>query len=331
VEAKTGTILYAKNEHQLREPASITKVMTSLVAIERADLADVVSVSANAARVGGSSLYLKAGDVYKLEELIRATMLRSGNDGATAIAEHVGGSVSDFVSLMNTRAHSMGLKKTRFVNPHGLTAPGHYSTAYDIALMCMVALANPKFADIVSTAEHWASTIDDDRARVVYNTNRLLWSFAGADGIKTGTTSRAGHCLAASATRDGLQFIAVVLRSGARWHDAAVLLEYGFQNFTRVTLARRGEAVAEALVAHLRQPYAEIGPLRDVDIVLRKDEVEKVTTHVDVPARLRATVPCGRMAGHLRIFYDGEEVSSYPLYVFRSVSRRGVLGLTHGM
>lgn len=318
VEAATGTILFARNEHEAREPASITKIMTAIVAIERGDLADVVQISREAARVPGSSLGLTAGQRYKLEELIRATMLRSGNDGATAVAEHVGGTVAGFVELMNARAASMGLKRTHFVNPHGLSAPGHYSTAYDIALMCIWGFRLRKFADIVGCPELWSSQLAGGKAQLTYSTNRLLWSVAGADGVKTGTTSRAGHCLAASATRDGLQFIAVVLRSNARFHDASALLEYGFANFVRADLAKAGQPVADALAGPRGRSTVGLATARDVCVVVRCDEVDALSTRVEVPERLQAKARVGQHAGWLRVFYGDEELQAYPLYTVGS-------------
>lgn len=323
VEASTGTILYARNEHEVREPASITKIMTAIVAIERGDLADVVQVSADAARVTGSSLGLAAGQRYKLEELIRATMLRSGNDGATAVAEHVGGSVAEFVELMNARAASMGLKHTHFANPHGLSAPGHYSTAYDIAEMCIWGFRLQKFADIVGCPELWSSPVAGGKPRLAYSTNRLLWSLAGADGVKTGTTSRAGHCLAASATRDGLQFIAVVLRSGARFHDASALLEYGFANFVRVDVAQAGQPVVDALAGPRGRSAVGLATGRNVSVVVRRDEVDALSSQVEVAERLKENVRVGQHAGWLRVFFDDEQLREYPLYTVGSPKSRG--------
>ena len=297
--------------------------MTAIVAIERGDLADIVQVSANAARVGGSSLGLAAGQRYTLEELIRATMLRSGNDGATAVAEHVGGSVARFVELMNARAASMGLKHTSFANPHGLSAPGHHSTAYDIALMCIWGFRLRKFADIVGCPELWSSPLAGGQPRLAYNTNRLLWSLAGADGVKTGTTTRAGHCLAASATRNGLQFIAVVLRSGARFHDASTLLEYGFANFVRVDVAKAGEPVADGLAGRRGAATAGLATARDVSMVVRRDEVDQLDAQVIVAERLKANAKAGRHSGWLRVLFDDEEVGAYPLYTVEGPKKRG--------
>lgn len=328
MEARTGVVLFGKNADQRREPASITKVMTAIVALERGDLADIVTVSSRAASVAGSSLGLRAGQQMKLEELVRATMLRSGNDGATAIAEHIGGSVEQFVAMMNTRARTMGLSGTRFANPHGLSAPGHYTTARDIGAMCARGLAMPKFADIVGSTELWSSKLVGDEvvgSTLVYNTNRLLWSYQGADGVKTGTTSAAGHCLAASATRDGLQLIAVVLKSGARFNDSARLLDYGFQNFVRHDIADAGQEVAAALVSRGVAASVGMAPAGAVHAVVRTAALGQLTTVIDCPERPQAPVLAGQRLGWLRVLVGPDEVEAYPLYATNGVRRRWAL------
>lgn len=328
MEARTGALLFGKNADQRREPASITKVMTAIVALERGNLADTVTVSSRAASVAGSSLGLRAGQQMKLEELIRAMMLRSGNDGATAIAEHIGGSVEQFVAMMNARAKTMGLTGTRFANPHGLSAPGHYTTARDIATMCARGLAMPKFADIVGSTELWSSKLQGDEvvgSSIVYNTNKLLWSYQGADGVKTGTTSAAGHCLAASATRDGLQLIAVVLKSGARFNDAARLLDYGFSNFVRRDIAGAGQQVAAALVDRGVASTVGMAPAAAVQVVIGSAALGQLTTVIDCPARPRAPIWAGQRLGWLRVFIGGDEVEAYPLYATENVRSRWAL------
>lgn len=328
MEARTGALLFGKNADQRREPASITKVMTAIVALERGNLADTVTVSSRAASVAGSSLGLRTGQQMKLEELIRAMMLRSGNDGATAIAEHIGGSVEQFVAMMNARAKSMGLTGTRFANPHGLSATGHYTTARDIAVMCARGLAMPKFADIVGSTELWSSKLRGDEvvgSSVVYNTNKLLWSYQGADGVKTGTTTAAGHCLAASATRDGLQLIAVVLKSGARFNDAARLLDYGFNSFVRLDIADAGQEVAAVLVDSGVSPSVGMAPAGAVQAVVSSSAVGRLNTVIDCPGRPRAPVWAGQRLGWLRVFAGETEIAAYPLYATESVRSRWAL------
>lgn len=322
VEANTGTVLFGKNQHEVRELASITKVMTAIVALERGDLADTVTVSRRAAQVPGSSLGLAPGQQLKLEELIRGMMLRSGNDGATAIAEHIGGSVEAFVGLMNARARSMGLRNTRFANPHGLSAPGHYSTAHDIAVMCMRGLAVPKFAQIVGCTELWASQLEGESVKgstLVYNTNKLLWSYEGADGVKTGTTTAAGHCLAASASRDGLQFISVVLKSSSRFRDSAVLLDYGFNNFKRKDIAEAGEEIACALVDGGATPTVGMATAQTVQVVVRANQEDMLKAVVDCPDKPQAPVRVGQHLGWLRLVQGEEELQAFPLFAMDNV------------
>lgn len=327
VESSTGTILYAKNEHQRRDPASITKVMTAIVALERGDLSSVVEVSDKAAKVSGSSVGLRAGEQHKLEELLRSTIVKSGNDGATAIAEHVGGDVDGFVKLMNARGKTMGLKNTNFMNPHGLTQDGHFSTAYDLAVMCITGLSNEKFADMVSTKEQWYSMLEDGESDWFQNTNKLLWSFAGADGVKTGTTDRAGNCLASSATRDGLQFIAVVLNSPSRWNDSAKLLEYGFSEFTRVDIVDRGESVGSVDIKVSDQETEKVDMITGSDfrLVVAKKDLEKLKVEVAVDTDLRAPVGLGDKVGEVGAFIDSEKVGSRALYPVSSVEKKGLL------
>jgi len=328
VESSTGTVLYAKNEHQRRDPASITKIMTAMVALERGDLSDVVTVSENSVKTGGSSIGLKAGEQHNLEELIRSTMVKSGNDGAVAIAEHIGqGNVENFVELMNLRADSIGLENTNFVNPHGLTHDNHFSTAYDLAMMCMMGLKDKKFSDIVSTKEQWYSMIENGETDWFQNTNKLLWSFEGADGVKTGTTNRAGNCLAASATRNGLQFIAVVLNSSSRWNDCASLLEYGFSEFTKADIIKSQIPIQTVGVKVSNEEAVKIGVISgsDFSVIVRKDDIEKIEVEILADEDLRAPVNLTDKIGELNVYVDNEKISSIVLYPDSSVKKQGVI------
>ncbi|MGB9826330.1 MAG: D-alanyl-D-alanine carboxypeptidase family protein, partial [Desulfofundulus sp.] len=198
MDATTGQVLYAKNAHQPRPPASTTKILTALLAIEGGKLDQVVTVSPGAAAVGESSMHLFPGQHLTLEQLLYGALLRSGNDACVAIAEHIAGSEANFVLLMNQKARQLGARDSHFCNPHGLPARGHLSSAYDLALLTRYALKNPTFKSLVSTRYHGFSTPPWGEYHL-HNTNRLLWSYQGADGVKTGTTSEAGMCLVASA------------------------------------------------------------------------------------------------------------------------------------
>ena len=229
IEAKTKKVLYAVDPGKIMYPASTTKMMTLLVALENGNLDSVVTVSCGAASCEESSLGLKAGDKLTLRELITGMMVVSGNDAAEAVAEHIAGSVPAFVEMMNNRADKMGLANTHFSNPHGLPDPiNHYSTAYDLAQIAAAGMQNPDFAKIVSLREYTVKFLNRSPVKVS-TTNRFLKSYDGANGIKTGYTEEAGDCLVAGARRRDVQLIAVVLNDDDRWVDVPKLMDYGFQ------------------------------------------------------------------------------------------------------
>lgn len=227
--ADTGQVLFSKNPDRIMYPASTTKIMTLLIALEKGAPGNVVTVSPQAARCEGSSLDLRAGDSLDLREAEYGMMLVSGNDAAEAIAESVAGSVPAFVDLMNSKAQSIGAARTHFSNPHGLPDPvNHFTTAYDLALITAYGLRNPVFAQIVATRAYEVRLLNRTAFLPAGNTNKLLNTYAGATGVKTGFTNDAGECLVGSARRGDVQLITVVLNSDYRWEDTTALLDYGF-------------------------------------------------------------------------------------------------------
>lgn len=321
VEANTGTILYAHNEHERRPMASTTKIMTALMALETTPLEELVTVSAGATRVIGSDAGLRAGQKLTMFELLHALMLPSGNDAANVVAEHVAGTQAAFAQLMNSRAFELGATRTRFANAHGLDAPDHYSTAHDLALLSVTAMRFPTFSQVVRTPHFQAQTISASWQ----NTNRLLWGFEGIEGVKTGTTSGAGYCLVAAASRDGMQLISVILGSSDRWNDSTRLLEYGFGEFQLLTLASHGDVLAE-----VRVPGA-LGTLQavvdgDFRVVLHKSEINDVRIQVNLE-HIRAPIRAGQMVGTLDIFGTRERlVRSVPLIARESIPRWTIHG-----
>lgn len=228
IDGVTGEILYEKNAFQQRPPASLTKVMTGMLAIELGDLKKTVQVSEKAAHTGGSRLNLITGETIDLENLLYGALLKSGNDACVAIGEEIGrGDEMQFVALMNLKAKLLGCGQTNFMNTNGLPDPNHYSTAYDLSLMARAALQNPIFATIVQTQYHTVQW-KNNRQVMIKNTNRLLQFYSGAIGVKTGTTNAAGQCLIAAAERGQRQLIVVVLKSSNRFLDSTILLDYGF-------------------------------------------------------------------------------------------------------
>lgn len=238
IDTVSGRILYEKNAFTKKPMASTTKVMTAIIAIENNDLNDIVKISKKAASTGGSSVHLKEGQEIKLEELLYGLMLASGNDAAVAIAEHTSGNIQDFAKLMNAKATELGAFNTNFITPHGLDNEGHYSTAYDMAIITRYALKNPIIAKLVSTQSKYM-TFTDGSGRNLNNTNALLSSYSGANGVKTGYTALAGKCLIGSATRNNWQIISVVFgepNSSSRINDSVKILNYCFENYKFVDL-----------------------------------------------------------------------------------------------
>lgn len=311
IENTTGTILFAKNEHVRRAPASTTKILTALLTLENARLSDQITVSRYAASTPGSTARLYAGQKLTVEEALYGMMLRSGNDAASALAEHISGSVAEFAKLMNARSQELGAMNSRWQNPHGLDKPGHFSTAFDLAMIARVALLYPKFAEIVGTKTYgnWN------------NTNRLLWSYAGADGVKTGTTSKAGHCLVAAASRDGRQLISVVLKSRDRWTDTTRLLDYGFNNFRLIPIAQKDQVVAEINIENGMSPIVKAVAPRDWYQVLRNTDLDKLQIKVAIDPLL-APIPKGAKVGELVAYLGEEELGTLPLVAAETVHRR---------
>lgn len=222
-------VLFEKNADAIMYPASTTKIMTLITALEKGNPDSIVNVSSQAASCEGSSLELRSGDRLTLREALYGLMLVSGNDAAEAIAEHVAGSIPAFVQRMNDKAASIGATRTHFTNPHGLPDPiNHFTTAYDLAIITAYGMQNPLAAKIVSTRDYDVHFLNRP-ATHAHNSNKLLFTYPGATGVKTGFTNDAGDCLVMAAKRKNIQLIAVVLNSDYRWDDTTRLLDYGFQ------------------------------------------------------------------------------------------------------
>ncbi|WEK55648.1 MAG: D-alanyl-D-alanine carboxypeptidase [Candidatus Cohnella colombiensis] len=259
IDVQSGRLIFSQRGDEKMKIASLTKIMTAIVAIEHSSLDDEVKVSVRAAGKEGSSLYLKAGEKMTLRNLIFGLMLRSGNDAAVAIAEHVGGSVEGFAFLMNKKAEEIGLLGSHFMNPHGLDDPQHYSTPNDMARLTAYALHNKDFRNIVSTKVKSAPNPNESWDYKWVNKNKMLHLYEGADGVKTGYTKQALRCLVSSATRDGQQLAVVTLNDGDDWSDHRKLLDYGFNHFQLTEVIGAGEVVpgtAYQAVNTFRYPFA---------------------------------------------------------------------------
>ena len=286
--------------------------------MEEGNLGDVVTISQRAASVRGSSARIYPRQRIPLTDLIHGLLLPSGNDAAVAIAEHLAGSEAEFVKNMNLRARELGALNSHFANPHGLDHPDHYSTAFDLAMITRVAMLYPQFGEAVSKTKHDASF--DGSRWSWYNTNRMLLSFEGAEGVKTGTTGGAGYCLVAAASRDGRRLISVVLNSRNRWNDAANLLEYGFQQFHLLPLSQKGQKLADITIqGGVHQRVAGIAqdttykvvPNRDIDAVRAEVVIEKTN----------APIKRGQRLGEVLYMLGDDVIGKTPLVASDSVPR----------
>jgi len=313
LDAKTGQILYEKNSHRRSPPASTTKVLTAIIAIESGHLDDEVKVSPRAASTAGSSMHLAPGQLISLRELVTGLLLRSGNDAAVAIAEHLAGSVENFVSIMNHKATLLDALDSHFANPHGLTAPLHYSTAFDLAWISKYALTNPIFATIVNTREtniDWLDRRGKEHEQSLRNTNKLLWLLEEVDGVKTGTTDQAGPCLISSATRGNQQLIAVVLHDHSRWNDSMQLLLYGFDAYKLYEYANKNDVLSSIPVEEGLSSIVD-GIVEDqASLVVPTADYKKITVTVDLPEKIKAPVYQGQKIGEIIFMIGNQKVKT---------------------
>ena len=327
MEKETGTVLFAKNEHEKLEPASVTKIMTLLLTMDAIDSGalaydDVVTVSANAAGMGGSQVFLAEGEQITVEELLKCVCVSSGNDAAVALAEKVAGVTELFVEQMNNRARGLGMDDTHFANPTGLTAAGHVTSAYDIALMSReLVLHHP---DIRRFTTIWMDTLRDGTFQLA-NTNKLIRFYDGATGLKTGSTDSAKYCLSATAEREGMELIAVVLKSPTgqqRFEDAKALLNYGFSTYALLhTVPEEPFPAIPVVLGETETVQPCIDPQEAVALV-QKSQAGGLSQSVTLAEQVEAPVSAGQELGTLTLTdAAGETVQSIPIRAAESVER----------
>lgn len=308
--AEDNSVIFQKNPKERLPMASTTKIMTCLVALEHGNLSDVVEVSPSAVGVEGSSLYLQKGDSLTLEGLLYALMLRSANDCAEAIAYHIAGSIDGFAELMNAKAAELGLSDTHFANPHGLGDENHYTTAYDFALLASFAMKNPDFAKIVSTLNYNVELNDGSCRKAVVNHNKLLRTYDGACGVKTGFTKASGRCLVSSAEKNGVLLVAVTLNAPDDWRDHKAMLDYGFSVYERVTLYGAGELRRTFDVAGFGQITASNS--EEISRVVKKGD--RAQCRIIARRLMFAPISKGDEIARAEILVNGAAVCSVPLY-----------------
>ncbi len=331
IDATSGKILYQQNCHDKLAPASVTKVMTMLLVMEavesgRIKLDDRVMISERAASMGGSQMYMEAGETHTVEELMRGVAMASANDGCVALAEFVAGSEEIFVENMNRRAEELGMRDTHFVNTNGLPVADHYSSAYDIALMSQKLY---EFEAVHQWFTTWQSTITvglpgKETELGLTNTNKMIKTYDGCDGIKTGFTSEAGYCLSASATRGQTHLIAVALgceSSKIRNAQVAKMLDFGFANYETVVLAEKGE-VLETVRIEKGDPIM-VDAIADDRIAVFIEKGKKDTVRKDVTIFETVPLPLekGQEIGKITVYDGEEEIAEYPLTAAANVEK----------
>ncbi len=316
----TGQFFYTKNADTPRPMASTTKIMTGLVAIENAQLTDLVTISARAVGVEGSSVYLQARERVTIETLLYALLLQSANDAAAALAIAIGGSIEGFADMMNARAEEMGLTQTHFENPHGLHHPNHYTTAKELAIIAGEAMKNPTFRRIVSTKKVTVTLHDGEVSRVLCNHNRLLNMYEGCIGVKTGFTKTSGRCLVSAAERDGLCLIAVTLNAPNDWQDHKKLFDYGFASYERACLAQQEAYTIQAPVLGGKKDTVMLQNAHPLSAVIPRGS--HCTLQVQLSSRpLVAPLSQGEHVGELVAISDGKVVGRTPLMAAESIPK----------
>ena len=311
LDGQTGRVLYEKQADQQGLIASTTKIMTALVVCEQTNVLDRVRIPQEAVGIEGSSMYLKAGEVLTVQELLYGLMLHSGNDAAVALAIYCGGTVEGFAELMNDKAHRLGLKNTHFVNPNGLDSPGHYSCARDMAVLAAYAMENPLFAQTVSTKTVTAG------GRSLRNHNKLLWLLEGADGVKTGYTKAAGRILVSSCTRQGRRLIAVTMNDGNDWKDHQSLMETGFEKYSLQQLVHKGDCLGTVSVISGEACDVELLATTDFSYALSLGEEPEIV--LSKPDFVYAPVVQGQDAGFAYLCLAGKPVGKIPLIYGKTV------------
>ncbi len=313
MEAQTGNIIYEYNSHESRPPASITKIMTMLLiceALERGDikLSTIVTTSEYAKSMGGSTIFLDTNEQMTVDDLLKGIAVASANDACVAMAEHLCGSVEVFAERMNKRAKELGMKDTNFVNCNGLDAENHRTSAYDIAIMSRELL---KHKMIFKYTTIWMDSLRDGKF-TLSNTNKLIRFYKGANGLKTGSTDGAGCCISATAKRDGMQLIAVILgapNSKERFAAASTLLNYGFSNYGVTQFGDKGDEIREIEVKN-GKTKSVIGISSDNScVLLKKSDINKVKTHINLPESVKAPIKKGDVLGEVIVTLDGETIS----------------------
>lgn len=320
MDLETGDVLYAKNPRLRRPPASTTKIVTGLLALEEGEPQRIVRVSPEAANTEGSSVWLQPGEEQRLQDLVYGLMLGSGNDAAKAIAESLAGNEKNFARRMTERARQLGAMDSQFQNASGLPDDQHYTTAYDLALLTRYAMNNKKFAEIVQTKAFNLPGNERQKDRRIVNHNKLLWRYQYADGVKTGYTRQAGKCLVASASKDGRRLVAVVFHSKTIYEDCQNLMDYGFDQFRMVSLDEAKFREVVPVKTGVAESVAAI-PSKDLKAVIPAGDLGKVRVETSLRDAVEAPVTRMQNLGEVKLFVGEKLIEKTPLLAVEDVPR----------
>lgn len=319
IDADSGRVLYKHNAYQRMPMASTTKIMTALVALSSVPVDTVVSVSPLAVGVEGSSVYLYAGEELTMEQLLYAMLLESANDAAAAIAIALGGDIESFADMMNEMAQRIGLADTHFENPHGLDGEEHYTTAADLATLTAYALQNETFRSIVSTYKHTIPMNGSEGTRLLINHNKLLKSYSGAIGVKTGFTKKSGRCLVSAAEREGVTLVAVTLSAADDWNDHANMLDYGFSLIERLSICEKGEIDISVPVINGSCDSLAVSNEVALELTLDRYSDRNIKTVIELDRFYFAPITKGDVLGRAVFTIEGKTVGVLELTATQSV------------
>lgn len=334
IEQESGRVLYEQNAYAPLPMASTTKIMTCILAIEKGNLDDLVTTSKRASSAPPVKLHLKVGEKQRLGDLLYALMLQSDNDVAVAVAEHIGGSVEQFCEMMTEKAKEIGAEHTSFKTPNGLDAEGHYASAYDMALIGAYALKNPEFVKIVTTELISIPTVptENSERHDLQNKNRFIYAYEGSNGIKTGFTSKAGHCFVGGAKKNDMQLIAAALGAGwgnrgktQKYTDVINMMNYGFKNYEKVVLVEPQREVTTIPVEKALVDEVDLSCEKQVVLPLTQSEKEGIYIKKVLPTSLTAPIEAGDEVGELQVVCEGVVLARVPLTTKDSIPKAGLL------
>ena len=320
IEVSHGDLVYAKNENARLPMASTTKIMTALVVLENSSLDDVITIEPSMVNIEGSSIYLHVGEKLTVEDLLYALLLESANDASVALAIHIAGDIDAFAQMMNEKALEMGLVNTNFKNPHGLDDDEHYTTAYELGMIAKCAMENEKFVEICSTYKKSIPLDNGEGTRLLINHNKLLRSYEGAIGIKTGFTRKCGRCLVSCASKNGVTLICVTLNDPNDWQDHKALLDYGFSQYENVKLASPGDYSVE-MNSIGGEKTSFIAENTDELSVIVKGDTSNIYAVLEANRLISAPIRRGDCVGKIIFYNNNQIIGTLPLFSKENIGK----------